>query len=329
MRIPHLPIIFLSFALFFQGCSSSAKPGPEPSATHTQANRTVTPRMEDQRQTTVLATSGLGNPTVTPSMTASSAPVMKETSTASMTPTATYTSLPTIDARGILGLIDSNGGCQLPCWWGIEPGITTSEQARTFIKQFATKVEASESGFTEIDGKVRFVIGYWITYPLPGSSNQGELNYYVWDKTVVRISVGPSTAQYRYTLDQLLAKMGKPSRVLIEAQHDAMGFTIPFRLFLYYPNNRFYAGYLIEADEIGKEIRACPGKTAPALIMWAPDYQIESRLAEEMLGPDSRPGLQNLEDATNLSIDEFTEIFSKPGFTDCLESPMRFWENLK
>lgn len=151
----------------------------------------------------------------------------------------------------------------------------------------------------------------------------------VWDDVVTRIAIGPETTQYRFTIDQLLLKTGKPYHIFNEAKYDAMGYTVPYRLILYYPDYRFFAIYYMEAERIGEKIRACPAKVAPGLTLWSPEYKIEDRLALKMLGPDSRPGLQPLVDATGLSINDFYAIFSKAGFMDCLESPLAFWENLK
>jgi hypothetical protein len=328
----HLKIIslFLISNLFFQGCKTSMTPSQASITPTTQVIRTIFSDKGNQVQTASPITPTPWKPTITPTTIVSLTPTKRPTNTATAPHTATFTPLPTLDNRGILGLIDTNGGCQLPCWWGIEPGNTTSEQARAFLKTFSTALTVDgEAGFSELDGKVRFDVGYIVEYDLPGSSGQGEFRFEVWDETVVRIYVGPATTQYRYTLDQLLTKMGKPTQVFLEAKHDAMGTTIPFDLILYYPNRRFFAGYPIKAVETGDRIRACPAKVAPGLIMWAPEYQIESRLADEMLGPDARPGLQTLEDATGLSIDDFYAIFRQTGFSACLESPLIFWENLK
>jgi hypothetical protein len=80
-------------------------------------------------------------------------PTRRTTSTPTQEPTLTFTPLPTLDQRGIQGLIDDNGGCQLPCWWGIEPGKTTKQQARSFLEQITTTLEVGNYGYIEVDGK--------------------------------------------------------------------------------------------------------------------------------------------------------------------------------
>lgn len=325
MNIRCLVLIsLLTVGLTMHGCKKDAVLEPTPPITITQ-------EIEIQGRTASATPYAPAKPSATLTIPKAilATPQATLTSTTSVTPIITLTPLPTMDKRGLLELIDDNGGCQLPCWWGIEPGKTTAEQALAFIKQFATKIDSSGPINVEVDGKVRSVIGYWIEYPLPGSTKQGKFHFYLWDGIVTSIAVGPETTQYRFTIDQLLSKMGKPSQVYLQAKHDAMGYTVPFKLILYYPDRRFFANYYIEAENLGDNIRACPAKVAPGLILWGPEYKMENRLADEMLGPDSKPGFQTLRDATGLSIDDFFAIFSQAGFSDCLESPLAFWENLK
>lgn len=44
----------------------------------------------------------------------------------------------------LLSLMLSNGGCELPCWWGIEPGVTTEQDAWGLIQSYGLKWTISE-----------------------------------------------------------------------------------------------------------------------------------------------------------------------------------------
>src|SRR3972149_10258120 len=47
--------------------------------------------------------------------------------TITLSPTPSLTALPTLDAveaeKMLQSMLYQNGGCELPCWWGITPGI--------------------------------------------------------------------------------------------------------------------------------------------------------------------------------------------------------------
>jgi hypothetical protein len=251
-------------------------------------------------------------------------PTRRATSTPTQEPTLTFTPLPTLDQRGIQGLIDDNRGCQLPCWWGIEPGKTTKQQARLFLEQITTTLEVGNYGYIEVDGKNYYLMDYSAKYYLPGTSDKGEMLIDLWYDSVVRIAVDEKTTAYHYTIDQLLTQMGKPLQVFVESDFTSMYNIVPFHLILHYPDRHFLANYYIEAKEQGDYILACPAKLGPELVMWAPEYQIEDRLEIETIGPDSRPGLQTLEDSTGLTIDEFYNKFSKLGNKECLKCITRF-----
>lgn len=67
----------------------------------------------------------------------SSKPTRVLITTTSPNPTPTFTPVATlsIEQEGTLlsSLLANNGGCELPCWWGITPGLTGVVEARDFF----------------------------------------------------------------------------------------------------------------------------------------------------------------------------------------------------
>jgi hypothetical protein len=37
-------------------------------------------------------------------------------------------------------LLQTNNGCRFPCWWGIEPGTTSWQDANNFLSQFGQDI---------------------------------------------------------------------------------------------------------------------------------------------------------------------------------------------
>src|SRR6185436_4057409 len=75
------------------------------------------------------------NEVVTPSLGSSVFPTM--TPTLTLNPTNTSTIVPTLPAEGawtkLLELLANNGGCRLPCLWGITPGKSTYKEAQAIL----------------------------------------------------------------------------------------------------------------------------------------------------------------------------------------------------
>lgn len=81
-------------------------------------------------------------PTFTPEATQTVTATIMPSPTRTLTPTATptITPLPTlsiVEEGNLLSmLMANNGGCELPCWWGVVPGETTSQEGRDkFVSQ--------------------------------------------------------------------------------------------------------------------------------------------------------------------------------------------------
>ena len=57
------------------------------------------------------------------------------------TPSQNPTMAPEDAMEFVLELMENNGGCHLPCWWGqIVPGVTRWEDAKSFLETFASDI---------------------------------------------------------------------------------------------------------------------------------------------------------------------------------------------
>ena len=116
-----------------------------------------------------------------------------------------------IEEEGLLlnRLMTTNGGCQLPCWWGTTPGKTTEKSANeNFIKWGIHQWYPSDS--------YRLVN---IGYPYPDTSNRisdTSMKFWVENDTInyIQVSVqqpkqGVETEFYRdwalYQVDEILS----------------------------------------------------------------------------------------------------------------------------
>ncbi|MAT43960.1 MAG: hypothetical protein CL609_16620, partial [Anaerolineaceae bacterium] len=120
---------------------------------------------------------------------------VSETPTPTSTITATWVP-PTLNDYSIQTLIDTNGNCELPCWWGLVPGKTTKEQVMSFFDQIdINKIESlGQVERNNPDGVEVLMEEIVITYHLPGGNGIGDLVLVFWDNVLVYIHVDEDTA---------------------------------------------------------------------------------------------------------------------------------------
>jgi hypothetical protein len=129
----------------------------------------------------------------------------------------------------LVAMLATNGGCELPCWWTITPGATTWQEAQQmFLSHGKSIVFHSNSLATAGDGRRASLFGRHDPYPF---DYVVQHHLYVQDGTVHLVGAlghtlrGLSPQHFaqdwqRYTLDQILARFGKPSHVLLHYWSD-------------------------------------------------------------------------------------------------------------
>lgn len=245
-------------------------------------------------------------------------------------PTVTPRPALTVDERRALAkrMLETNGGCELPCWWGITPGETRwqevvellglrggnfSQQGRRVHDVMYVPLDPhrpSDYGirliFTEYDGVVQ--------------------SLEVWSEMFVgRVSPSFPRDWHRYSLDQVLARYGKPSQVMLELWPNPPEPYYPYRLFVFYD----HLGILVEYEGPaipGEIFQVCPEfEQVTSLRLWLQSPEQERSLLELAgLDPLELAQMLPLEEATGMDIRTFYETFRKAKRA-CLESPAEVW----
>ena len=138
----------------------------------------------------------------------------------------------------VLWLLETNNGCQLPCWWGITPGQTTWESAERFFNSFVTDIPYV-SGSSVINYSPRIPLPFevfGVDYLLP--------TYTVRDGIVISINVDvyvlsapvDPTPSYLmpYVLSAFLTSMGQPTEVWLFTYSYSYENHVPFSVVLFY-----------------------------------------------------------------------------------------------
>jgi hypothetical protein len=289
--------------------------------------------------------------TATPQATNTVVPTIKPTKT--VTPIPTATDLPTISTNQVKAkvkeLLETNGGCELPCWWGIKPGISQMEDVRAQLTTFSGIAktmyvgQAGESwslGYLEInypEGN-EVIINIDSTYLAPSDGDEIiviGVDTQALPQSLAGLIYGDlkySELLSAYTLPQILFKYGIPAQVfftadIYEYEKDAPDF---FEIRLLYPDRGIFAIYKMPAETTANTYRFCPSNSFIKLTLIPQDlgdsYQeLLLKLGDEWNGffPLS-PFHKTPEEAIGMSIEDFYRIFSSSA-NECLESPSSIW----
>ena len=225
-------------------------------------------------------------------------------------------SLPTAKAD-VADLLKTNGGCTLPCWWGIEPAKTsyvTAFNQLSPLSKFITVKKNDEVG--SLDAEFRF------PEPETNSSRELTITYKVEKEIIQLIEVNPGKVdQYRFS--QILEDYGDPEEVWVEGVIDPAS-NNPFTLFFYYPKKGIEATFWVDAIDQGDKLQVCPGSIPPTiLVLWEPD-DIESFV--DFTGKTYDLSYIKKEKRSLISLDQATKQTLKDiGSSNCFETPKNIW----
>jgi hypothetical protein len=282
------------------------------------------------------------SPSLVPSATPVPSSTRSPTDTPTIAPTSTWTPLPTYSAQDaskkIDELLDTNAGCNLPCWWGITPNQTSWPEALHFLNPLIVYVGQGSSQIYSKDGNQHISTNYSILFEVPEISKQGRIIFGVQDDIVTGMSVFPPVTEYKYQLHELLILLGPPKQVFVNAQSSSQISELPPAvLTLDYSELGIWASYGYIPFVDGESLVICSksikesntvyggwGNLGGRLELFDPDYEYDTRFSieeyAEMWG-GSTP--QKLADVTDMTTETFYNTFIQPG--SCLNTPADLW----
>lgn len=254
--------------------------------------------------------------------------VPSPTMTATREPT--LTAIPTLAQEEaqlrILELLETNGGCRLPCFWGIVPGETTWQEAYNFLDSFSTQIISTTRSERWVPRSEAF--GFLYTVPTTISLRQDMHLEYRASKGVVDFIRADATID----VSELLSNYGEPGEVWIRALNYGFSSQLEFFVGIYYPEKHILAvfydhradilpsGYLFGCVDEKSKL-----ENSPELWLWTPQRPITWEEVDPFLFWDSQP---TLEDATGMTIEAFYEMYKNPEIRPCIQTPAAIWEDL-
>lgn len=275
-----------------------------------------------------LTSTGVNRPSLyigTPeTVTVSPSPTMVlPTSTATPSAPSKPTQTPTLTSEevheAVVELMANNGGCQLPCWWGLQPGKTSWQSAHRFLSALDNDIY--------IAGDPDMTLLAETSIPW-NKSTRSEIfirlvvKNQVVDRIVVRDIDDPS-----YQLASFLQEQGKPDEVWIHTLASNLGGPPPFSLLLYYKERGFFAQFSsVDTSYEGDKINACINQE-PRLILSTPHPEVSfpkfSSSVNEEWG-DEWHLILPIEKAMGISVQQFYDRY-KSGEQTCFQLTRSLW----
>ena len=286
------------------------------------------------------------------------------TGTSTQSPTSTTTAPDSTRTffeaqREVMDLLLYNGNCQLPCIWGIDPGFSNKTDIDLFFSRYADEYysESLQIEFPNFDGMGGV---QWINEE-DGLQINGGMAYYFRNQRTVKFvelharpylksdsviatsfedlfGYAPLLNQMtEYLIPNILEKYGLPTSILIAPYYNERpGLPYPewiwFSVVLIYEDRGFLSEYIMPRRLIGDSYAACPSQLVQLTIIgW--DINQEITLPEIASVKSGQMGISELmidyfkpiEEATSITINDFSELFRDPDSTECVYTPMELW----
>ncbi len=308
----------LILILYATGCTTS----PVPNLTPT---RQATATVPTQTSTHTLTPAPVRTNTKTPPP----SPMINET----ITPTRVnlmdlitdipLTPLPTEQVQAwIRKMMKDNGGCRLPCWWGITPGKTTWEDAKMFLSPYASRISIMQIG-GDLDTAIYF---FWP--PQDVTMSFLALSFSVRDNIVQSISLTGIEQAAAYRLPELMSVYGEPGAVYINAysgwaydDHDPRDVSIH----IYYPQEGIFAQYVAPDSKVENgTIHGCI-QYGTLVNLWAPiDTKTYTITLQTITLNFQFPSIP-VSKALGMDIHHFYETYKGENKEVCIETPVDLW----
>lgn len=275
---------------------------------------------------------GVGSLSPFPATASAAPPTHSQTTPPKPSPWAPSTSTPralgTLSATDAIErvseLLETNGGCELPCWWGIEPGRTRWSEAKRELSAFGASIDSSTFGVPP------GITGNLVTLSDPnGSAGEIIQQQYIVRQDVVQVILSAPRAAPQFQLRQLLSRLGVPGSVFLFSLPQPYLGHLPVDLLLHYPEEGITAVYSAEGTVDGQMVVAC-SFGQPYLWLWpeASRLTVEDVSNSYPAGPlpsDFRTLFRPLSEVSDLGIESFVSVFESSSPARCLETPSEAW----
>jgi hypothetical protein len=287
--------------------------------------QTITPHTSPEVKETSTTTLFVATPTNKPTSTPSSSPTLTGTPTqaATRTPTPAPTLPPEEVKAWIEEMLMTNGGCELPCWWGIEPGKTTFTEAIRHFNPYASKISSREQ-----DAETSAGIYFFTNTEGIGLSRFIYIGFHVHNGIIEKIRVMGIQDLNEYKLPNILEKFEIPTEIYVWAYSPlaVSGDQIqPLRVDLFYPDRGILIIYSAEGETKGDVTQGCIDN-GPSYFLWNSMLDLSFTQAMQEAGFQLDLPPLPVEQALGMSPEMFYQRYKGDNKAVCIETPANIWQ---
>ncbi len=263
-------------------------------------------------------------------------------------PTFTATAVATLslsDGRNrLLDLLSNNGGCQLPCLWGITPGKSTNQEAENLLIPLSsiselTDLKPSPGEIQPVYSEDDLFLSTKVTYLYANNGVVSSIAYRAREERKSTASNGEEIPlgvfdslsfgkrlDY-YSLSHVLSEQGIPTSVLIATSGPPAIYLGGggFYIALLYPDKGIWVNYITQMYIVGDNVRGRPTNAHVEMELYPPgDSASFFALLDKTDWGVKKNGYKPLEEATQMTVEQFYQTFRNP--TDkWIETPAKLW----
>jgi hypothetical protein len=240
--------------------------------------------------------------------------------------------------------LKDNGGCKLPCLWGIYPGKSPLIEVDRLFSLFGSynteEIQVGSDSFHIFYSNL-FENRKIYSFRIYCENNRNIINsisFFANSYTADHEKELFTDAQFinrikYYSISNILTAYGVPEKVLIGAWKEdpiTKASYDPFSVVLDYSAQGFFVEYISPVFFSGETWEGCPQEASISLVTWDKENvpSLEKRLdgagglGINSLNYDYFKEVQNI---TDISLEEFYQIFKNPDNTECLKTPGSIW----
>jgi hypothetical protein len=217
----------------------------------------------------------------------------------------------------------TNGNCELPCFIGIEPGKTKSEEFEQFLQYVNLKVSRSvraEGSYIYSGFSTRHI-------DIPVGFELFEKNDIITN-AYVEISLENDFDFNLYNLSSVLSNFGSPpSNVYLNIYFSGEPSEVAaYYLLVMYEQYNTWLIYSGSNVLIKPVLEICPfssngdGISNIAMALGDPDSEYGKQMSILLFS-----GTQEIEKVSNFSVDSFYQTFVDGIASDCIQTPLEYW----
>ena len=265
----------------------------------------------------------------------STSPHLIATQSPRMEPTLTYDR----QTDFISSMLETNGECELPCFWGIIPGETSWRDVQKMITHLGFSYFESQRGKDSfIDFEYRDKQNDLIYGVLMHVSN-GIVDIIINDITIRKESLLFTNYKEIFSLRSILLSQGIPDRIWMSLNvggEISDPLITDNQIYLFYDRRGILINYFGEAKKLNDAYQSCPNlydkenhdSIWSSMFLQSPqsNLPLEDIVGLwQLSGEPVKPITLSIEEATQLSILDFYDLITQNGDAACFSTPRNLW----